>query len=388
MGLAYKKFILVVKQRMKKVILAFLCIVSGLSGKAQLPNDSLEYRLRPDSARTGALYLSIHNFNFLRNYEFFNDFQDGYTLYGTQLEPQLAYYAHPKLLLTAGVHLRKDFGGRGIYRTYPLFSVKYQSGNSALINGVLEGNVQHRLIEPLYDVERKITNPVEYGTQFIVNKKSLFLDAFINWNNMIYKPSGEQEQIFAGLSSDITIKQTSKWRFSLPLQVLVFHQGGQIDTLDKPLKTYLNGAAGFKLKYYTEGLIQSVSTENYLVGFNDNSGVQQLPYKKGSAFYLNAGVESRLGNLILSYWNGNKYIASAGMPLFQSVSYKLGEEGYAEKKRELLIVRYAYQKQLIPDFYLDFRVEPVIDLASQGSKQLDFYHSFFLVYKHEFRLLK
>lgn len=205
---------------------------------------------------------------------------------------------------------------------------------------------------------------------------------------MIYKPSGEQEQIFAGGSSDITIKQTSKFKLSVPLQVLVFHQGGQIDTLDKPLRTYFNAAAGFKFRYFTSGFIKSVSTENYLVGFNDHSGVQQQAFKNDGAVYLNAGVESRLGSLILSYWNGSKYISTAGMPIFQSVSNKINHEGYTERKRELIFVRYAYQKQLVPDFYLDFRVEPVIDLKSPGSKQLDFYHSLFLVYKHEFRLLK
>jgi hypothetical protein len=77
----------------------------------------------------------------------------------------------PRLAVTAGVHLRKDFGGRGIYRTYPLFSVKYQHGNSTLVNGVLEGNTHHRMLDPIYDFEKKITEPVEYGTQFIINSK-------------------------------------------------------------------------------------------------------------------------------------------------------------------------------------------------------------------------
>lgn len=355
---------------------------------AQLTNDSLEYRLRPDEARTGELYLSVHNFNFLRNYEFFNDIQDGYTLYGAQLEPQLVYYANPKLVLTAGVHLRKDFGGKGIYKTYPLFSIKYQGKHTALINGVLEGNVHHRFIEPIFDFERKITNPAEYGTQVVINKPSLFLDAFVNWNNMIYKPSPEQEQIFAGASSDITIRQTSRFKLSLPLQFMVFHQGGQIDTIDKPLKTIMNAAAGFKFRYQTNGFIRSVSTENYLVGYNDHSPTKQQPFNNGGALYLNAGVQSRLGELIVSYWDGKKYISPAGMPLYQSLSQKINHEGYTEKERQLIVLHYAYQRELVPHFYLDFRIEPVIDLKSQKSKSVEYYHSLFLVYKQEFRLVK
>jgi hypothetical protein len=153
---------------------------------AQISTDSLEYRIRPDSLKTGELHLSVQSFNFMRNYEYFNKIQDGYTLFGTQLEPQLVYFAHPRLVITAGLHLQKDFGAQGFYRTLPLFSVKYKNGSTTLINGVLEGNIHHRMVEPIFDFEKRITDPVEYGTQFLLENKSLFLDAFINWKRMIY----------------------------------------------------------------------------------------------------------------------------------------------------------------------------------------------------------
>lgn len=373
---------------MKSLILLLLFALAAFDSRAQLDNTELEYRIRPDSLRTGDLYLSIHNFNFLRNYEYFSKFQDGYTLYGTQLEPQLVYYAHPKLALTAGIHLRKDFGDDGIYKTYPLFSLKYQNKGLAFINGVLEGNIHHRFIEPVFDMEWKITNPVEYGTQLQINKPGLFLDVFLNWNKMIYKPSSEQEQLFAGGSADITVLKSQKTRLSLPLQVFAFHQGGQIDTLDAPLKTIINGAAGFKFSYATGGKIQSLFTENYWVGYTDNSTTPLQAYDNGNGIFLNGGLESRYGNLVLSYWKGNSYISSVGMPLYQSVSNAIGNEGYTEKNRELLILRYVYKKNLIPNLYLDFRVEPVFDLGSSASDSFDFHHSLFLVYKQEFRLFK
>ena len=136
---------------MKKyfIFLGFLSIF--YTSFAQISTDSLEYRIRPDSLKTGELQLSVQSFNFMRNYEYFNKIQDGYTLFGTQLEPQLVYYAHPRLAVIAGVHLQKDFGNEGFYRTLPLLSVKYQNGNTTLINGVLEGNIHHRMAEPLFD---------------------------------------------------------------------------------------------------------------------------------------------------------------------------------------------------------------------------------------------
>ena len=76
------------------------------------------------------------------------------------------------------------------------------------------------------------------------------------------------------------------------------------------------------------------------------------------------------------------------MPIFQSVSQKLGNETLSQKHRELFFVRYAYQKQLVPNLFLDFRVEPFIDLDTPEAKKFEFYHSLFLVYKQQFRLLK
>ncbi|WP_423149109.1 hypothetical protein [Rubrolithibacter danxiaensis] len=356
------------------------------SVQAQSVNDSLEYRIRPHPLKTGDVALTVANFNYLRNYEFFNKFQDGYTLYGTQLEPQLVYYAHPNLLLSAGIHLRKDFGNEGIYKTYPLFSIKYQKGNTALINGVLEGNIQHRYIEPLVDFEKKITEPVEYGTQVVIQNSKLFFDGWINWKKMIYKPSGEQEQILAGISSDISLFRNNKLKLSVPLQLLVFHQGGQIDTTAKPLQTLLNSAAGFKINYKLSGFFKSIETENYISTFTELSPTKQFPFSKGKGVYLNAGVDSRYGRLTASYWKGTNFFSRQGMPVFQSISQQINNEGHSEKNRQLLFLRYVFQKNLVPHLYFDFRVEPVIDLGKNSSKSIEFYHSLFLVYRQEFKL--
>lgn len=369
----------------------FLIVLTGFfySSKAQILNDSLEYRIRPDSLRTAELYLGIHNFNYLRNYEYFNKIQDGYTLFGAQLEPQLIYYPHPRLAVIAGVHLRKDFGGLGIYRTYPLFSIKYQRGNTTLINGVLEGNINHRLLDPIYDFEKKITEPVEYGTQFIINSKSLFLDAFINWKRMIYKPAPKQEQILGGLSSEFNIIKNSNLTLSLPLQFTAFHQGGQIDIVDDPLQTVVNTALGFKLKIPLNGWIRSFRTENYLLSYKDFSFTKIRTYSKGHGWYLNAGFDSSYGSLMGTFWNGMSFISSEGMPLFQSVSQHIAHAGYTEQNRRLFILRYSYQKKLIQNLYLDFRFEPLIDLnEAAGSRRIEFSNSSFLMYKQELRLHK
>ena len=374
---------------MKRIFLFLLFSTIFECSQAQILNDSLEYRIRPDSLKTGELHLSIYNFNYLRNYEYFNKIQDGYTLFGAQLEPQLIYYPHPRLAVTAGIHLRKDFGGIGIYKTYPLFSIKYQHGNTTLINGVLEGNIHHRLLEPIYDFEKKITEPVEYGTQFIINSKRLFLDAFINWKRMIYKPSPYQEQIIGGLSSELNIIKNPNLTLSLPLQFNVFHQGGQIDIVNGPLQTIVNTALGFKLKVPLDGWLRNFRTENYLLSYNELSPTKVRAYSKGHGWYLNTGFDSPIGSLMGTFWNGMSFISSEGMPLYQSVSQQINNAGFIEQSRRLLMLRYSYQKKLIPNLYLDFRFEPFMDINVMAeSRKIEFSNSLFLTYKEEFRISK
>jgi hypothetical protein len=374
---------------MKKyfIFLSFLSIY--YTSFAQISTDSLEYRIRPDSLKSGELQLSVQSFNFMRNYEYFNKIQDGYTLFGTQLEPQLVYYAHPRLAVIAGVHLQKDFGDEGFYRTLPLLSVKYQNGNTTLINGVLEGNIHHRMAEPLFDFEKRITEPVEYGTQFILKNTSFFLDAFINWKRMIYKPSPVQEQVLGGLSADLKIVKNTKIDLSIPVQLTVFHQGGQIDINPEPLQTLVNTALGFKLKIPLSGFLNAIRTENYLMGFNDFSFTDVQAFSKGRGWYLNTGIDTHYGSLMGTYWNGMSFISFNGMPLYQSVSQHINYPGYTEKNRKLIMLRYSYQKQLIPNLYLDFRFEPYMDLGRPaGTRKIEFSNSSFLVYRQSFKLLK
>lgn len=374
---------------MKNILVLFLFLIPVTASYSQILNDSLEYRIRPDSLKAGELHISIQNFNYLRNYEYFNKIQDGYTLFGTQLEPQLLYYAHPRLAISAGVHLRKDFGGQGIYRTYPLFTIKYRKDNTSLLMGALEANIHHRMIEPLYDFEWKITEPIEYGTQFTVNSRTFFLDAFINWKRMIYKPSFDQEQILGGLSSDISLIRNDKINVSVPLQATVFHQGGQIDVVNVPLQTLVNTAFGLKLKLLFPGFIRAFRSENYYTGYNEFSSVAVQAFPEGSGWYLNSGFDTRYGSVMATYWNGDGYISSNGMPIYQSVSQHINHPGYTEKSRRLLMLRYSFQKMLLPNLYLDLRLEPLIDLNTpSASRKLELSNSFFLQYKKQLRIYK
>lgn len=372
----------------KKAFLFILLSVLAFSAQAQFNNEAIFNRIRSADSLDKELHFNFYNFNYVRNYEYSNKFHDGYTLYGTQLEPQLVYYANPNLAITAGAYLRKDFGNKGVYDAKPLFSLKYHKKDLTLVFGSLEGNIQHNYIEPIYNFERKITTPIEYGTQLLIDKEKFKLDSWIAWQNMIYKGDAAKEEIVGGLSTETFLVKNDNWKLSIPAQFLAYHQGGQIDVLkDMPLSTLFNGAAGFKLHKSIGYYIKEVFTDNYVAVYKDFSPTKVRAYQGGFGLWLNAGMETKWGSLVASYWKGNNFITIKGMPLYPSVSETLYNNGFTQNSRSILAVRYAYQKELIPNLYLDVRLEPHFDLGTPDA-DFQFNHSFFLTYKESFRIFK
>lgn len=373
---------------MKKYLLLILILLISFYTKAQFNNEAIYNRIRPSDSLNKELHFNFYNFNYVRNYEYSNNFHDGYTLYGMQLEPKLVYYAHPNLAITAGAYLRKDFGNQGIYDAKPLFNLTYQKRNLTLVFGSLEGNIQHGYIEPLYDFERKITSPIEYGTQLLVEREKFKLDSWIAWQRMIYKGDATKEEIVGGVTTETDLINTGYWKLSIPAQILAYHQGGQIDVLKSvSISTLFNGAAGFKLHRFIGNNVKEVFTDNYLAIYKDFSPEKVRAYQGGFGLWLNAGVNTKWGSLVASYWKGNNFITIKGMPLYQSVSDNLYEKGFIQNTRNILAIRYVYQKELIPNLYLDVRFEPHVDLDN-SAKNLQFNHSLFLTYKENFRIFK
>lgn len=375
---------------MKKTILILFFLIAGYNlTYAQFDSKPLENKILPDSNAVGEVHFNFYNFNFVRDYEYANQFHDGYTLYGTQLRPQLVYFAHPNLAIVAGAYIRKDFGDNGVRDAKPLFALKYQKKDITLTFGSLENGIQRGYIEQLWDFERQITDPVQYGTEFEINKKNFKLDAWIAWQKMIYTPSPVKEQILGGATTETTIFDSNGWKLSIPVQFLAYHKGGQIDTLKQiPIQTLLNGAAGFKLHKQTGDYIKEVYTDNYLAVFKDVSPEKRLQLQGGYGLWFNAGVNTKFGNFVASYWRGNNFLSMRGMPLYESVSSTLFDNGHLENKRSIFLFRYNYQHELLPHLYLDTRIEPHFDLGTSRKEDLQFQGSLFLTYKQDFKLFK
>lgn len=331
---------------------------------AQLDNRAFVHPLVVGPQYERQLRLDVQAFLFNKDNEYFNKIEDGRTYFGTHLLPRLVYFPTANLRVETGVFLWKDYGTPRLRQVRPLFTIKYQSGPHSLAFGNIEGNLYHGYIEPLFDFERVITNRLEEGLQYQLQKPRLRLDAWVDWQRQQYRFSNFQEEVAGGLAADATVLgDSSGWLLRVPFQFTGTHRGGQIDTIPTPLQTLFNLASGVRVrKQLPSHFFQAVHFDGYATYFHDYSFTYQLPYKQGTGLYLNAGVDTRLSNVQVAYWRGNGYISPLGGRLYRSISNSVSDPQYLEKDRQLLIARFLKDYRLPGGLILTTRFEPLYDL--------------------------
>ncbi len=369
------------------LLIAFCMFSSGLA-YAQLNNDALRLRMPVKPENANQIRIGVHAFGFSKNNEYFNKIADGYTLFGYHLLPRVSYYPAASVRIDAGALLWKDFGSSGFQDIQPTFTVKVQRENWAFLFGTLEGNVNHGYIEPLYDFERVINDRLENGLQFLLNNHRVNLDAWLDWNKMIYRADPDREEVAGGVSSRIHLLnrpgrvEGDTLLLSLPLQFTAQHKGGQIDNSDLPLLTVVNTAVGVELeRKLPHRLLHRVYTRNYVLGFKDFSNRVLLPFESGGGLYLNVGMDTKYQDVMLSYWRGDGYISEFGGKLFQSASTTYKNPDYVQEDRHLLILRLMKDIELLDNLYLTLRLEPVVDL---DDPKLEFSNALYLTFDTDF----
>lgn len=350
---------------MRKIVL-FLFFVWSYQSMAQLDNQAFFQKEGTDSLSVGRWQVFLDQFSFCKNNEYFSTITDGYTLFGTHLIPSIQIQVHPRVRLEAGVFLWKDFGSSGFRDVQPVFSFRYLAGGNELRMGSLNGGLAHNLIEPLYNFENQMLRRLEYGFQWKHKSRFLELETWVDWRNMIQDYSPTQEQVEGGLTASSRIFQGENAEFSLKTQATAFHLGGQIDTTQRPLTTWFNGALGFQWLYDFEkdAFIRRIDFQGYVLGFKDHSQTRQYPFKQGWAHYSNVLVKTYWLDFILSYWQGNDFSSFIGGKIYRGYGSNISHPGYQEKRREILIFRCMRDFELAPNLYITARLEPYFDLRN------------------------
>lgn len=363
---------------MMRICLLWVLVFSVHTSFAQLDNTLISDRIRVNEQDSNRWGLTINNFNYLRNTEYFNDIELGRTLFGYQLNPSLFIQPNQNVKLQAGIFVRSDFGGPASYtKVLPTFSLKIRNGNTSYTFGTLEGALAHRLYEPLFDINSAIERRIENGFQLRHESARTFLDLWINWERFIERGAPYKEQFTAGVNyTPVLFSNDNGFSISLPLQGTAFHRGGQIDTDSSNMIMVFNGAAGLVLKKGWNGsIVQQVQLDGASIHYLENTNSGFMPFRNGQGFMGNVSANTKWLNMMVSYWIADRYIAPRGSPIYQSVS--LDKPGLTQKQRELLFVRFIYQKPLANNLNISARFEPVYDLRSSI---FDFSYSLYLSY--------
>ena len=349
-----------------------------------------DYEIFKDSAtlkpeNNGMLSIELDNLNYLRNYEYFGDIPLSYTLVGYQFIPQVKYQLNENFQFKGGIFLRREFGLEGFTDVVPVLSAKYQKKGLSMILGTLEGSLNHGFIEPIYDFESIISDRIEQGAQVKLDKKRFWMDWYIDWEKAIERYSPYREEFTSGISSKIKLVRNTAVDVDIPLQVMVAHKGGQIDTSNLPVESLLNTAVGASFQFRpTVSFLKGIRTDHYFAYYKDLSGDKLQAYREGTGWYSSLVFQSNWDiDLDIRYWRGDQFIGPRGGALYSSVSEKI--EGHTEKERELVFASFIYDKQLFPNLYLDLRIEPYYDLKNEF---LEYSYSVFLRFKKDFKVAR
>ncbi len=363
------------------LFLTFLCIGNVLY--AQVDYSLMENRVEYSDSNKFQLHIYNHNYN--RNYEYFNKFADGITYFGSILQPEIIFNAQKDISLHLGFFARMDYGRSSLYQTQASFRINYHPGNWQIIAGRLDGNINHRLPEPIYNYDRIITDHMEFGNQFIYTREDLFFDAWLNWENMIYKISPDQESLSGGFHIEKKIIRKNRHKVMVPISFLAYHKGGQIDTLNVPLQTLLNTSIGLNYEFhYSEKKDHFIWLSADAMSYNDFSNTKVNPNASGGyGLMFNAGWKFGFTSLSATYWKAKDYMAVHGAPAYQSKSDQINNVNYYQKNRNVLFIRLISDYNITKEFSISARLEPYLDLDNTN---FEFSNSLFFNYRKTFGL--
>jgi hypothetical protein len=332
------------------------------------------------------LMIGFDNQNFLYNNEYFNNLNYGFTYIGFSFKPYLSYQAAPNLKLQAGWYFLKFSGRDEFSRSVPWFRCQYKfSKNIDLILGNIHGTVEHKLIEPLYSFARHFTNNPEQGIQFIGNFKHFEGDLWLNWEKFILQGDPFQEEFTLASTTKIKFyKPENKLQFSIPIQGMATHKGGQGNNNPDKLQTYFNTASGLELNYFPNtNQKKHFGTSNYFVSYYDASSTHIQYYSQGWGAFSNLNASFGKFDFMLTYWYSKHFIAPRGEVLLQSVSRKYGY--WWEPEKQLCTAKIQFKQPVYRGINIAVRGETYYDLLRYN---LDFSYSLFLVINGEFFLKK
>ncbi|NDV60244.1 hypothetical protein [Bacteroides sp. 519] len=353
---------------MKKILILLLLACWVVNGYAQWIPEFLTTSPDIKEENNNKLTLDIDAVGFFKNNEYFSPLSKGQTFPGIRFIPKAGYQIDNKLRFELGVLGLYLSGNQDddVLSTFNEFYARIQYAirpNLHLVFGNLYGGANHRLIEPLYRWDNQLVEKQESGLQVIYKDDRFFADVWVDWRRYIEHGDSVPEILNFGLSASARLSpEENDFQLTLPFQLLIYHQGGQIDTSDEKMIVTGNVATGLKMKWKLHGrTIRSLGFDTYLLGYYDKLSNKELrPYDNGWAVYPVFKAETKYIDLMAGYYHGCQFYSVDGDPLFSSFNLRYPDE--VHKTRQLFTAKVSYFKQLHKSFSIGAQAESYFDI--------------------------
>ena len=314
----------------------------------------------------------FNNVNFIKNYEGFNKFYEGYTLLGYFVQPKFHFKIGEKAQLTGGVHILKYFGTEKFTELKPIFTASIKLNEKAFLKlGSINNRLEHDMLDPIYHEELFLTNNTEDGIQFEYFGNKFISDTWIDWEQFIFHGSPYPEKITFGSNNTFSFIDTEKNKLSAKFQILAAHTGGQIDSSAVSVSTFVNSAIGLE---YNLQKSKSLKLFAYYLPSADMSPQKKLKYLYGYGIFSGIQFGYKQWYFGIKHWYGTCRVGSHENPIYSNLSKET--PGYSEDERILLIPhilkKISFGKQIKAGIFAD----AYFDMLNYN---LDYNVSFFVV---------
>lgn len=300
----------------------------------------------------GDLSLRIKSISFLKDNEYSNPVIEGYTLIGSFFQPELVYSPSGKVTLRAGAHLLKYSGINNFSQVRPVFSATFNlSDKTALTIGSLSGCDNHRLYDPHFDSERLYSAYAEDGFQLTSKNDHFFNDAWLNWENFIFKGDSTREVFTVGESFRYSSSKVADFlQIEFPLQLQFKHFGGEISNYHEQVETFFNFATGLRINFdLAQKRYGQVGIEYLRFINNQLNGESLSGISSGYASWFRLHYTYKALYIGAAYWRAHNFFAPNGNAIYGSVSDYQANVVVPERK---IITNMVYLT-LLPESYFE-----------------------------------
>jgi len=329
------------------------------------------------------LDFGLEGLSFFHDTEYMTDIVDGYTWTGAWIRPKVSYTFSDKLKAEFGGHFLRYHSRDAYTIVRPWFTVQYQMMKDLkVVFGNLDENNNHGLIKQLWEPERVMTDAPREGIQFVYHSKYLDGEYWTSWEQFILPGDPFQEHLTFGLTSRGQVYSDSYTTVKIPVQLMIYHQGGEIDSSDLPVVTYYNYATGLETNFKVgEGFLKSVDFNAHWVGYKCPDGPAPYPYENGHGYSVTVAGNTRFGKLSVDYWNAYQFVVPYGKKIYWSVSDR--DFALSQQDRSQFAMNYLFRQPILKDIEFAFMGEALYDLLTS---QFSFAFGYYLVINQNFFL--